>query len=106
VSAVISTLGGSGRRANSCGMAGLGLGRATGVGTLEVDRGVTAFDDRGLFLGLGLDGACRKSSGMSFQLSIAFGTGVVAERVRGGADVDLGGGGGRFAGGGAVGGAF
>jgi hypothetical protein len=87
VSAVISTLGGSGRRANSCGMAGLGLGRATGVGTLEVDRGVTAFDDRGLFLGLDLDG-------------------VVAERVRGGADVDLGGGGGRFAGGGAIGGAF
>jgi hypothetical protein len=106
VSGAISTLGGSGRRANSWDMAGFGLGRVTGVGTLEVARGVTALDDRGLFLNLGLDGACRKSSGMSFQLSIAFGTDVLAERTRGGAEVDFGGGGGRFAVDGATGGDF
>jgi hypothetical protein len=85
-------------------MAGSGLGRATGVGTLEVARGVTAADERGLLLDLGRDGACRKSSGMSFQLSMDLGTGVVAASVRGGADVDFGGGGGRFTAGGATGG--
>lgn len=77
--------------------AGFELGRVTGVGTLEVARGVTALDERGLFFDLGREGACKKSSGMSFQLSMAFGTGVVVERTRGGADVDFGGGGGRFA---------
>lgn len=104
--AVISTFEGSGRRANSCGIAGSGLGRATGVGTLDVASGVTAADERGLFFDFGLDGACRKSSGISFQLSVAFGTGIVEEGTRGGAEVDFGGGGGRFVVGGALGGSF
>jgi hypothetical protein len=76
----------------------------TGVGALEVASGVTAVEERGLFFGLGLEGACKKSSGISFQLSIALGTGVMVARPRGGADVDFGGGGGRFMAGGAVGG--
>jgi len=76
------------------------------VGTLEVLAGVTVLEERGLFLDLGLDGAWRKSSGMSFQLSMAWGTGVVAEGTREGAEADLGGGGGRFRVGGAVGGAL
>jgi hypothetical protein len=84
-------------------MAGFGLERATGVGTLEVASGVTAADERGLFFDLGLDGACRKSSGISFQLSMDFGTGVVEEGTRVGAEVDFGGGGGRFVDGGALG---
>jgi hypothetical protein len=73
------------------------------VGTLDVASGVTAVDDRGLFLERGFDGACRKSSGISFQLSMAFGVGVDADRTRGGAEVDFGGGGGRFMVGGALG---
>ena len=68
--------------------------RLGGVGILEV-TGVTARDDRGLFLDLGLEGACRKSSGMSFQFSIAEGVGVVLGGTRVGAEADFGGGGGR-----------
>jgi hypothetical protein len=63
---------------------------------------VTAADERGLLLDFGRDGACRKSSGMSFQLSMDLGTGVVAASVRGGAEDDFGGGGGRFTAGGAT----
>ena len=96
VSSTSSTLGGRGRRANSCGMDGFWTGRAVGVGTLEGPAGVTVREARGLFFDLGLDGACRKSSGMSFQLSIADGTAVEAEGTRAGAVADLGGGGGRF----------
>ena len=76
------------------------------MGTLEVPAGVTVLEERGLFLDLGLDGACRKSSGISFQLSMAWGLGVVADGTREGAETDLGGGGGRFRVGGAVGGAL
>jgi hypothetical protein len=68
----------------------------TGVGTREVAIGVAFLDERGLFFDLGLDGACRKSSGMSFQLSMACGTGAVVEGTLEGAEADLGGGGGRF----------
>lgn len=71
------------------------------MGTLDVASGVTAAEDRGLFLDRGLDGACRKSSGISFQLSIALGVGVDVDGTRGGAEVDFGGGGGRFTAGGA-----
>ena len=102
MSGEISTFGGNGRRANSCVMAGCGLGSVTGVGTREVASGVTALDERGLFLDLGRDGACKKSSGMSFQLSMALGTGVLEDRTRGGAEVDFGGGGGLLAVGGAT----
>lgn len=63
------------------------------MGTLEGPAGVTAREERGLFLDLGLDGGWRKSSGISFQLSMAEGTGVEAEGTRGGAEVDFGGGG-------------
>lgn len=101
VSGASSTFDGNGRRANSCGVGGLGFGSETGVGTLDVASGVTAADDRGLFLDRGLDGACRKSSGISFQLSIALGVGVDVDGTRGGAEVDFGGGGGRFTAGGA-----
>jgi hypothetical protein len=87
-------------------MVGFWTGTVTGVDTLEVFDGVTVLDERGLFLDFGLDGAWRKSSGMSFQLSMACGTGVVAEGTRDGAVTDLGGGGGRFRVGGAIGGAF
>jgi hypothetical protein len=97
VSGASWTLGGKGRRANSCGMAGCCTGAGMGVTTREV-TGVTARDDRGLFFDLGLEGACRKSSGISFQLSIADGTGVVVEEMRFGAEADLRGGGGRFGG--------
>ena len=67
----------------------------------EALAGVWGAEGRGLFLERGRDGACRKSSGMSFQLSIVRGLSVVGgallplEAMRGGADVDLGGGGGR-----------
>jgi hypothetical protein len=77
-------------------MVGFCTGTVTGVDTLEVLEGVTVLDERGLFFDFGLDGAWRKSSGMSFQLSMAWGTGVVAEGTREGAVADLGGGGGRF----------
>jgi hypothetical protein len=87
-------------------MAGFGLGSVVGVGTLEVGAGVTVCDERGLLLDLGREGACRKSSGISFQLFIACGTGVVVEGTREGAVFDLGGGGGRFIGGGAAEGDF
>lgn len=87
-------------------MAGFELGSVTGVGTLEVAAGVAVAEERGLLLDLGREGACKKSSGISFQLSMACGTGVVAESTRGGAEVDFGGGGGRLMVGGAVGGAF
>lgn len=90
-----STLGGSGRRANSCAIEGVSVGRMTGVFTLEPLAGVTALDDRGLFLDLGREGAWRKSSGMSFQLSMVA-TGVVVEGMRDGAEVAFGGGGGLF----------
>lgn len=66
------------------------------MGTLGVAAGVTFREERGLFFDLGLVGACRKPSGMSFQLSIAEGTAVVVEGTRVGAEADLGGGGGRF----------
>jgi hypothetical protein len=66
-----------------------------GVGILDV-AGVAALDGRGLFFDRGLEGACRKSSGMSFQFSMAEGVGVVVEGTRTGAEADLGGGGGRF----------
>lgn len=75
-------------------MLGFCTGTVTGVGTREV-LGVTAREGRGLFFDLGRDGACRKSSGISFQLSKDRGTGVVAEGTREGAEADLGGGGGR-----------
>jgi hypothetical protein len=75
-------------------MVGFCTGTVTGVGTREV-LGVTALEERGLFFDLGLDGAWRKSSGMSFQLSMD-GTGVVADGAVEDADVDLGGGGGRL----------
>lgn len=109
VSGANSTLAGRGRRANSCGMDGFSVEGMTGVGTLEGPAGVTAREERGLFFDLGLDGGCRKSSGISFQLSMAEGTGVVTEGTREGAEVDFGGGGGRLsvalAGGGRGGGA-
>lgn len=79
----------------------------TGVGTLEMLAGVPVADGRGLFLDRGRDrdrddGADRKSSGMSFHWSVVFGIGVVLDGARfigmrgGGAEMDLGGGGGRF----------
>jgi hypothetical protein len=79
--------------------------REMGEGMRET-VGVTAREERGLFFDRGLDGAWRKSSGMSFQLSIAGGVGVVVEATRVGADADFGGGGGRFVLGDMIGGAF
>ena len=76
-----------------------------GEGMREM-AGVTARDGRGLFLDRGLEGAWRKSSGMSFQFSIAVGVGVVLEGTRVGAETDFGGGGGRFILGDTIGGAF
>ena len=66
-----------------------------GVGILEM-AGVTARDARGLFFDLGCDRACRKSSGMSFQFSMAEGVDVAVEGTRTGAEADFGGGGGRL----------
>jgi hypothetical protein len=74
----------------------------TGVGTCEAGAGVTVWDERGLLFDRGREGACRKSSGMSFQLSMARGTEVAPDGTRGGAVFDFGGGGGRFTGGGAT----
>lgn len=76
-------------------MASDSTGGRIGVGIPET--GVTARDERGLFFALGRDGACRKSSGMSFQFSMAAGVGVVVGGARGGAEADFGGGGGRLA---------
>lgn len=90
-----STLLGSGRRAYNCDngpCCGIGM---VGDGTRGVAEGVTTREDRGLFLDLGLEGTCRKSSGMSFQLSIV-GTAVEDDGTRLGAEDDLGGGGGRL----------
>jgi hypothetical protein len=64
-----------------------------GVDTRDAVVGVPVRDGRGLFFDLGLDGACRKSSGISFQLSMD-GTGVFADGPRAGAEADFGGGGG------------
>ena len=74
------------------------MGRETGVGTLGVGIGVTARDERGLFFDRGRDGACRKSSGMSFHCPDVGATmGVeVPETARVGVETDFGGGGGRF----------
>lgn len=94
VSGTSWTLGGSGRRANSRGIEGAWI-ELMGEGILGVPAGVTAREGRGLFLDLGREGAWRKSSGMSFQLSMAEGTGVEAEGMRFGAEADFGGGGGR-----------
>lgn len=69
---------------------------------LDRSPGVGAGDSLGLFFALGLDGAERKSSGMSFQFSVLGGTGVLAVGMRGDAETDFGGGGGRFTGGGAT----
>jgi hypothetical protein len=99
------TLGGRGRRAKSCGMAGCWAEREMGEGMREM-VGVTAREGRGLFFDRGLDGAWRKSSGMSFQFSIAEGVGVVLEGTRVGAETDFGGGGGRVVLGDRIGGAF
>lgn len=90
----ISTFGGRGRSANIWVMAGCSIVGGMGETTLDT-AGVVARDERGLFFDRGLDGAWRKSSGISFQFSIAEGTGVVEAGVRV-ADADLGGGGGRF----------
>ena len=95
VSGTSSMFGGRGRRANNCGIAGCWTGRVVGVGILEV-AGVPARDGRGLFFDRGREGACRKSSGMSFQFSMAEGIGVVVEGTRTGAEADFGGGGGRL----------
>lgn len=94
-----STLGGSGRSAKSSCSEGFCTGTVTGVGTRE-GMGVTALEERGLFFDRGREGAWRKSSGMSFQLSMDCGAGVVVE---GACDdeADLGGGGGRVRVGGA-----
>ena len=73
-----------------------------GVGTLEMLAGVPVAEGRGLFFDRGRDeGTDRKSSGMSFHCSVALGSGVVLEGarfmgMRGGAETDFGGGGGRF----------
>lgn len=82
------------------------MGSVTGEGILGVAAGVTFREERGLFFGLGLDGAWRKPSGMSFQFSMAEGTAVVAEGTRVGADADFGGGGGRLGAVAALGGGF
>lgn len=103
VSGTNSTFDGRGRRAKSCSLAGCWRDGVLGVSIPE-PTGVTARDERGLFFDLGLDGACRKSSGMSFQLSMAEGVGVVVGGTRGGAEVDFGGGGGRLDFGGITGG--
>lgn len=90
-------------------MAAGGTGRATGVGTLEVAIGVTARDERGLLFDLGLAGACKKSSGISFHCPDAGAAVVVdvgAERTRTGAEADLGGGGGRLGADSEIGGGF
>jgi hypothetical protein len=101
-----STLEGSGRRGNSSGIVGFGNEGVTGVATVDELAGVPVLDGRGLFFERGLDGAWRKSSGMSFQLSMAGGTFVVMEGTREGAVADFGGGGGRFGVEDAFGGAF
>jgi hypothetical protein len=81
---------------------GVEADRPTGVGTLEMLEGVFTAEGRGLFFERGRDeGAERKSSGMSFHCSVVRGMGVVLEGarlsgMRGGAEMDLGGGGGRF----------
>jgi hypothetical protein len=82
-----------------------------GVVTRETLAGVWGAEGRGLFFERGRDGACRKSSGMSFQLSIVRGLRVVGVAVpfvaiRGGAEMDFGGGGGRRGGAAAAGGGF
>jgi hypothetical protein len=89
-------LEGSGRRANSGGMVGFGNDGVTGVAAVDELAGVPVLDGRGLFFERGRDGAWRKSSGMSFQLSMAGGARVVIEGTREGAEADFGGGGGRF----------
>lgn len=81
---------------------GVSLFRPMGVGTRDMLAGVPTAEGRGLFLDRGRDeGADRKSSGMSFHCSVVLGMGVVLEGariigMRGGAEMDLGGGGGRF----------
>ena len=74
----------------------------TGVGTLEMLAGVPVAEGRGLFLDRGRDeGADKKSSGISVHCSVVLGMGVVLGGarfidIRGGAEMDFGGGGGRF----------
>lgn len=83
---------------------GVSFDSPSGVGTREMLAGVPVADGRGLFFERGREeGADKKSSGMSFHCSVALGSGVgiVLEGtrfagIRGGADTDLGGGGGRF----------
>jgi hypothetical protein len=132
-----STFGGRGRSEKSAGMdadrvdgsvlyggslgatfMGVGIKRFSvvvgGVGPLEMLVGVAIADGRGLFFERDRDeGADKKSSGISFHCSVVLGTRVVLDGarfigMRGGAEVDLGGGGGRFgrveAGGGVFGG--
>lgn len=72
-----------------------------GVGTRDIMVGVFTAEGRGLFFERGRDEGARKSSGMSFHCSVVRGMGVVLEDarfsgMRGGAEMDLGGGGGRF----------
>jgi hypothetical protein len=127
------TFGGRGRSEKSVGRdgaAGVSEGVSEGVGVAAVGgavaastvggtgdvaremlAGVWGAEGRGLFLDRGRDGACRKSSGMSFQLSIVRGLRVVGgalpfKAMRGGAEIDLGGGGGRRGAGDAAGGGF
>lgn len=79
---------------------GVSLESPSGVGTLEMLAGVPVAEGRGLFFDRGReDGAERKSSGISFHCSVVLGIGVVLEGtrfigMRGGAETDLGGGGG------------
>lgn len=86
----------------SVAVGGVSLDDPSGVGTLEMLAGVAVAEGRGLFLDRGRDdGADKKSSGMSFHCSVVLGIGVVLEGarfigIRGGAEVDFGGGGGRF----------
>lgn len=105
VSGTSWTLGGRGRRAKSCGLGGCWTGRILGEGIVEA-TGVTARDERGLFFDLGREGACRKSSGISFQFSMAEGVGVVVRGTPVGAEADFGGGGGRLVFGGTTTGTF
>lgn len=58
--------------------------------------GVVAREDLGFRLTLGLDEAWRKSSGISFQLSMLDMPGTGADETRVGAETDLEGGGGRL----------
>lgn len=99
------TFGGRGRRSKSFGMAGCWVEREMGEGMREI-AGVTVREGRGLFFDRGLEGAWRKSSGMSFQFSMAEAVGVGLEGTRVGAETDFGGGGGRFVFDDAIGGAF